>query len=112
VEKAAADKAARRGGFDGRFFLRATGFNLPTEPPRPGEAKVERLRSGNGLRVPLIPPLLSGERKSVFEFRRLGLDVEIEFREQDVYVRLIDRDQLGSQLSLFNISDEDDSEQR
>lgn len=112
VEAAAADKTARRGGFAARLFLRATGFRERAAPAKPGSAPVERLRNGDGLRIPLVPPLLSGERKSVIDFRRLGLKVVVEFREQHVHVRLVGGDgrraQPSGQLELFGAVEDDD----
>ncbi|MBK9262107.1 MAG: nucleoside triphosphate pyrophosphohydrolase [Polyangiaceae bacterium] len=112
VEKASDDKTARRGGFVDRFFLRSTGFSRSIDPVTPGGAEVQRLRSGVGIRIPLVPPLLPAKRASSIEFRRLGMNVEVEFREHYVHVRFASSRaairQESLQLPLFDLADDDD----
>jgi predicted house-cleaning noncanonical NTP pyrophosphatase (MazG superfamily) len=109
VEEEEQEKRARRGGFDARLYLRATGFESRGDRSRPGGVTVARLRRKDGVRVPLVPPLLALDRESSFHFPRLGVVVTVGFREQQVDVVLrSSADRLGGesrQLSLFE-SDE------
>jgi predicted house-cleaning noncanonical NTP pyrophosphatase (MazG superfamily) len=109
VERAAKEKEHRRGGFSARLFLRATGFYERAEQVVPGGAVVERLRDGNGFRVPLIPPLTPLGNDFTLEFKRLNLDVAIEFREHHVHVRLLhSNERLERENLQLRLFDDDD----
>jgi len=59
VEEEVAEKRKRRGGFEARLYLRATSYAIGGTETSPGGAPIQRLRSHAGVRIPLVPPLLS-----------------------------------------------------
>jgi tetratricopeptide (TPR) repeat protein len=60
VEEEEAEKRRRRGGFEARLYLTATGYATGgTDTFRPGGAPIKRLKSHAGVRIPLVPPLLN-----------------------------------------------------
>lgn len=106
VEASATEKALKRGEFKERLFLRSSG-TARGDDLNPGGADVQRLKSGVGLRIPLIPPLLSIDRERVYHFAKRGITLTVSFREQDVDVRFVSHasgvsEESRLQLTLFN----------
>lgn len=108
VEEAEAEKRMRTGGFERRLYLRATGYEPTQAQIIPGAAPVQQLKSRAGVRIPLVPPLLSEDRESRHRIPQLHLDMIVQYREQTVDVVLApDSDeeaqtQSSRQLSLFD----------
>ncbi len=105
VEETEREKSQRRGGFEAKLYLRATGQPVNTLDEHPGGARIIRLKSGFGVRIPLIPPLRSQDRQHVFYLPKLGLSIIIRFREREIDVflssvgKMVESDR--HQLSLF-----------
>lgn len=105
VEETEREKTERRGGFDAKLYLKATGHPAITAEESPGGAHILRLKSGSGVRIPLVPPLRSQDRQRVFYLPKMGCSMIVRFREQEIDVFLTPIEQRlesnRDQLSLF-----------
>jgi predicted house-cleaning noncanonical NTP pyrophosphatase (MazG superfamily) len=103
VEAAEREKRERRGGFAKRLYLRSTGAGRVPSSDEPGGAKPHKLKARNGVRVPLVPPLLGPDMAHTLKFANVGLSIEVRYREDAVDVvvkRLADRRDSTSDAQL------------
>lgn len=105
-------KHQKRGGFEERLYLQASGYDSVIEGNAdndiPGSVVVRKIRRGqkNGVRIPLVPPLRSGHAVTQHNFSTGALEVIVNYKEHDVEVffskKAHAQEQNGIQLSLFD----------
>ena len=101
-------KRDKRGGFENRFYLEASGYDSAKggDSSLPGEILVRKSRRG-GIRVPLVPPLRNDHAVARYTFPSIGIEVEVTYKGHEVeiyFAKKTSKDWL--QLSLFDENSE------
>jgi predicted house-cleaning noncanonical NTP pyrophosphatase (MazG superfamily) len=96
-------KRKKRGGFENRLYLEASGYNSVKtgDSSVPGEILVSKLRRGHGVRVPLVPPLRNDHAESRHAFSSEGIEILVTYKGHEVEVQF-KQSKNWRQLSLFD----------
>lgn len=95
-------KRNKRGGFEDRLYLEASGYDSVKsgDSSVPGEILVRRLRHGEGVRIPLVPPLRNDHAVARHTFASKDIEVVVTYKGHEVEVRFTNKDWI--QLSIFD----------
>jgi predicted house-cleaning noncanonical NTP pyrophosphatase (MazG superfamily) len=96
-------KRKKRGGFENRLYLEASGYNSAKtgDSSVPGEILVSKLRRGHGVCIPLVPPLRNDHAESRHAFSAGGIEILVTYKGHEVEVQF-KQSKDWRQLSLFN----------
>jgi predicted house-cleaning noncanonical NTP pyrophosphatase (MazG superfamily) len=96
-------KRKKRGGFENRLYLEASGYNSVKtgDSSMPGEILVSKLRRGNGVCIPLVPPLRNDHAESRHAFNSTGIEILVTYKGHEVEIQFT-QSKNWKQLSLFD----------
>jgi predicted house-cleaning noncanonical NTP pyrophosphatase (MazG superfamily) len=100
------EKAKKRGGFEARLYLQASGYEPKTftSSMKPGAVDIRKLKvkNGMGVRLPLVPPLHSDYALIQQNFAENGSKILIHYKDHHVEIRVVHEENMNRQLSLFD----------